>query len=250
MDCDLVYAWHAPENSFRVQSVMGSYDLKEVKLEKRIRCSLPVERLKWQIGVITGLSGSGKTSIAKKFAEHFQGLYFTSFPYTQPCFLDDFPRELSTHDVEMALNSAGFSEPPSWLKSYNVLSTGQKMRVDVARALCSPEQLVVFDEFTSVVDRTVAQIGSLAISKNVRRHPSKQFLAVTCHSDVIDWLEPDWSFCTDTNIFTDYTGTLQPGVTAYGTVMEVKKNDVTRQSTSLSASVGVRCGRCLGSIII
>jgi len=250
MDCDLIYTWHAPENSFRVQSVMGSYDLKEVKLEKHIRCSLPVEHLKWQIGVITGLSGSGKTSIAKKFAEHFQGLYFTSFPYTQPCFLDDFPPELSTHDVEMALNSAGFSEPPSWLKNYNVLSTGQKMRVDVARALCSPEQLVVFDEFTSVVDRTVAQIGSLAISKNVQRHPSKQFLAVTCHSDVIDWLEPDWSFCMDTNIFTDYSGTLQPAVTAQGTVFEVKKNDVTRQSTSLSANVGARCGRCLGNIII
>jgi hypothetical protein len=36
------------------------------------------------------------------------------------------------------------------------------------------------------------------ISKNVRRHPGKQFVAVTCHSDVVDWLEPDWMFRTDT----------------------------------------------------
>jgi hypothetical protein len=44
------------------------------------------------------------------------------------------------------------------------------------------------------------------ISKNVRRHPGKQFVAVTCHSDVVDWLEPDWMFCTDTMEFTDFTG--------------------------------------------
>ncbi len=30
---------------------------------------------------------------------------------------------------------------------------GRKMRVDIARALCLDKPLVVFDEFTSVVDR-------------------------------------------------------------------------------------------------
>ena len=235
MNFDFTYSWHAP-NTFRAQSVIGSYDLRDVKLEKRIKGSIPIEDLNWQIGVITGLSGSGKTSIAKRLAEHFKGYYFTSFTYEQPCFLDDFPTELQCKEVETALNSAGFSEPPSWLKSYNVLSTGQKMRVDVARALCCPEKLVVFDEFTSVVDRTVAQIGSYAISKNVRRHPGKQFVAVTCHSDVVDWLEPDWMISTDTMEFTDFSSS--------------KKKECIRLLTSQSIGAIYPCGRSLGNITI
>lgn len=71
------------------------------------------------------------------------------------------------------------------------------MRVDIARALCLGKPLVVFDEFTSVVDREVAKVSSYAISKAVRKS-NKKFIAVTCHYDVVDWLEPDWVFCTDT----------------------------------------------------
>ena len=71
------------------------------------------------------------------------------------------------------------------------------MRVDIAMALCLPQNLIVFDKFTSTVDRTVAQIGSIAVSKAVRKHSGKQFIAVSCHSDILDWLEPD-SDCVKT----------------------------------------------------
>ena len=101
---------------------------------------------------------------------------------------------------EEALCSAGFSEPPHWLKSYRVLSQGQKMRVDIARALLLDKPLIVFDEFTSVVDREIAKVGAFAVSKAVRRS-KKRFVAVTCHFDVVDWLEPDWVFNTDSMEF-------------------------------------------------
>ncbi|HZK80888.1 MAG TPA: hypothetical protein VFC46_07470, partial [Humisphaera sp.] len=53
--------------------------------------------------------------------------------------------------------------------------------------------LVVFDEFTSLVDRTVARIGSAAVSRAIRSGKIKcRFVAVTCHYDVVNWLEPDW----------------------------------------------------------
>jgi GNAT superfamily N-acetyltransferase len=53
--------------------------------------------------------------------------------------------------------------------------------------------LVAFDEFTSVVDRTVAKIGSAAIAKSIRSgRIKKKFVAVTCHYDILEWLEPDW----------------------------------------------------------
>jgi GNAT superfamily N-acetyltransferase len=53
--------------------------------------------------------------------------------------------------------------------------------------------LVVFDEFTSVVDRNVARACSAAIAKGIRRgNIPCRFVAVTCHYDVAEWLEADW----------------------------------------------------------
>lgn len=101
------------------------------------------------------------------------------------------------------------------------------MRVDIARTLLSEKQLAVFDEFTSVVDREVAQVASYAISKAVRR-TKKQFIAVTCHYDVIDWLEPDWVFYTDTMTFDKKKETTHKlslksvlALTSYGASFEV-----------------------------
>lgn len=66
-----------------------------------------------------------------------------------------------------------------------MLSNGEKMRCDLARATLEPQSLFVFDEFTSVVDRNVAQIGSYAIQSCPQNQ--KQFIAVTCHYDVEEW---------------------------------------------------------------
>jgi len=104
-------------------------------------------------------------------------------------------------------NSVGFSSPPSWLKPYHVLSNGEKMRVDLARSLLSKKDIVVFDEFTSVVDRNVAKITSFAVSKSVRK-TKKQFVAVSCHFDILEWLEPDWVFNTNTMSF--HMGKMSP----------------------------------------
>ena len=78
------------------------------------------------------------------------------------------PKKCSLDDITKSFNAVGFSSPPSWLKSYNVLSNGEKMRVDLARALLENKELFVFDEFTSVVDRYIAKIGSLAVQKTIR----------------------------------------------------------------------------------
>jgi ABC-type ATPase with predicted acetyltransferase domain len=49
---------------------------------------------------------------------------------------------------------------PSWYKPYQVLSNGEKFRADLARKLKSN---TVIDEFTSVVDRTVAKAASVSL---------------------------------------------------------------------------------------
>ena len=125
--------------------------------------------------------------------------------------------DVPVRQVVELFTAVGFSSPPSWVKPYQVLSCGERFRCDLARALSSSlavrsresrargfcdsrlltaelsTPLVVFDEFTSVVDRNVAKVCSAAIAKGIRRgHIPCRFVAVTCHYDVAEWLEADW----------------------------------------------------------
>lgn len=185
-----------PNNSFRVQSVIGTYDLQENITTEHFKGEFELPE-KWNVGLIVGKSGSGKTTIAN---ELFGDNIIKQYNYTSQSILDDMPKECTVNEICTALTSVGFSSPPSWLKPYSVLSNGEKMRCDIARAMLENKGVFVFDEFTSVVDRNVAQISSLAIQKAIRRK-NKQFIAVTCHYDVQDWLMPDWVFNTDTMKF-------------------------------------------------
>lgn len=186
----------SPSESFRVKSVMGSYDMTTSHTEEHFagEINLPNE---WNVGLIVGRSGTGKTTIAR---ELFGDNIISGYEYTHESILDDMPKGASVQEICKALTSVGFASPPSWLKPYSVLSNGEKMRCDLARAILEKRNLFVFDEFTSVVDRNIAQIGSLAMQKAIRRGGQK-FIAVTCHSDVEAWLMPDWVFNTDTMTF-------------------------------------------------
>lgn len=185
-----------PAETFRVKSVMGSYDMTAAHTEEHFvgDIQFPAD---WNIGLIVGRSGTGKTTIAR---ELFGDNIIQGYEYTHESILDDMPKSASVQEICQALTSVGFASPPSWLKPYAVLSNGEKMRCDLARAILEKRDLFVFDEFTSVVDRNVAKIGSLAMQKAIRRGGQK-FIAVTCHADVEPWLMPDWVFNTDTMTF-------------------------------------------------
>lgn len=53
------------------------------------------------------------------------------------------------------------------------------------------------DEFTSVVDRQIARIGASAFSRAWRRRPTGQVILLSCHRDIVDWVEPDWLLDTE-----------------------------------------------------
>lgn len=185
-----------PKKTFRVASVIGTFDLQTENIKEHFQGNIDIPN-DWQIGLIVGNSGTGKTTIAK---ELFADAYITNFEYNAESVLDDMPKNCSVEQISKAFNSVGFSSPPSWLKPYSVLSNGEKMRCDLARAILSDNDMFVFDEFTSVVDRNVAKIGSFAMQKAIRK-TNKKFIAVGCHFDVEDWLLPDWVFDTNTMTF-------------------------------------------------
>lgn len=144
----------------------------------------------WNVGLIVGPSGSGKSTVAR---ELFGTGFVERFDWPADHSIIDGFEGVPIKEVGELLSSVGFSSPPAWLRPYHVLSTGQRFRCDVARSLAGmqPGQPIAFDEFTSVVDRTVAQVGSTAIARAVRARGC-QFVAVSCHYDIIDWLQPDW----------------------------------------------------------
>jgi len=108
---------------------------------------------------------------------------------------------------------------PTWLKPYQVLSTGERFRADLARTLIDAgknltprrtgaedthhsflcpsaplreHSLLVVDEFTSSLERTIAKTTSAALVRFIRSARDKRLVAVTCHDDILDWLQPDW----------------------------------------------------------
>lgn len=179
-----------PSKSFRTDKVINTFniDLASYKEVFKGEMNLPEE---WNIGIIYGRSGTGKTTIARQLFNVFE-----EFEYDDRSVIDEMPQNKSVDEITRVFTLVGFSSPPSWLKSYQVLSEGEKMRVNLAKALLSDKNTIVFDEFTSVVDREVAKIICIVIKKAVIEM-NKKFIAVTCHSDIAEWLEADWMFNTD-----------------------------------------------------
>ena len=178
-------------SSFRVDKVKGIFDYDSNIVRKEFDVDIPIEDIEWNVGLIVGSSGSGKTTIAKNVFKDYK--LFEGFKWSNKTIIDDFHKDLSPKDITEALSKVGFASPPDWLKPFNILSNGQKMRAELARLILETKKPVIYDEFTSVVDRQVAQVGSSAIQKFIRKE-KKKFIAVSCHYDIEEWLEPDWIY--------------------------------------------------------
>ena len=191
-------------NTPRVQQVRGMFDLPAAttsRLEWDVR--LPLDEKPWHLGLIVGPSGCGKTTIARRLFAEMQQPPDLMPLLARGSVVDAFPDGMAIKDIVALLSAVGFASPPAWLRPFHVLSTGQQFRVTLALLLATTPagQRIVFDEYTSVVDRTVAQIGSAALAKTVRQR-SQQFVALSCHEDVADWLQPDWTYRPAENLFT------------------------------------------------
>lgn len=179
------------ENTFRVNKILNEFDVQIEHSNENFVGEINLEE-NWSIGLIVGASGTGKTTIAKHL---FENIIIDKFEYKEKSVLDDMPKNINVDNIIKTFYSVGFSSVPSWLKPYNVLSNGEKMRVDLARAILEKD-FIVFDEFTSVVDRNVAKNLSIALNKAIKLN-NKKFIAISCHYDIVEYLEPDWIF--DTN---------------------------------------------------
>jgi ABC-type transport system involved in cytochrome c biogenesis ATPase subunit len=186
----------------RVAQMRGLFDLPAAQMSRLTwDVTLPLDERPWNVGLITGPSGCGKSTLARHFWPRETALAAALTWPDDRSLLDAFPAHLSIKDITALLSAVGFSSPPAWLRPFRVLSTGQQFRVLLARLLAEAPELAVLDEYSSVVDRTVARIGSSALARTIRQC-GQRFVAVTCHDDVEDWLQPDWVYRPAEDLFT------------------------------------------------
>lgn len=156
----------------------------------------------WHIGVVVGPSGSGKTSIGKIiFGDDKIHDYTKGWDNTKPI-IDCIAPDGDFNEITGALANVGLGSVPSWLRPFGVLSNGEQFRAGLARVICEKPQEIVIDEFTSVIDRQVAKIGSQAFQKAWRRqNPTGKVVLLTPHYDILDWVRPDWIIDTKDKTF-------------------------------------------------
>lgn len=135
------------------------------------------------IFMIVGPSGSGKTLLLNQFGKESQPVWERSRAIVSH--FDD------SHEALEKFAAVGLNSVPAWASPFHILSNGEKFRADLARKLQSG---AVIDEFTSVVDRTVAKSVSVALRRYVDNHGLKNLVLATCHYDVLEWVQPDWWF--------------------------------------------------------
>lgn len=195
---------HHPTNSyhsFRASKVKSLFNAED-DCDFRLEADLDIDDPNWTIGMIVGPSGSGKSSLGRQvfgkesIVDHTQG-----WAKDKPI-IDCIAPNGDFLEVTSALSGVGLGSVPSWLRPFHALSNGEQFRAGLARLIVERPKQAVVDEFTSVVDRQIAKIGSHAFQKAWRRsNQGEQIILITPHYDVLDWIQPDWVFDTKTNQF-------------------------------------------------
>jgi len=181
-------------NSYRAARVKSLFNA-ETGCNFNHEAEIPTEEPGWKIGLIVGPSGSGKSSLGEAAwgGGHIHDLY-AGWPEDKPI-VDCIAPDGDFNQVTGALAAVGLGDVPAWLRPFKVLSNGEKFRAGLARLMVERPQKAVIDEFTSVVDRHIAQIGASAFAKSWRRGEG-QVILLSPHYDIVDWLEPDWVYNT------------------------------------------------------
>jgi ABC-type lipoprotein export system ATPase subunit len=176
-------------NSFRCQVAANSLD---IDVNKKSIHTLDIDNInipaEWNIGLVYGASGSGKTTLV---TELFGKNVFDIVIDNEKSIIDQLPAELSYEDCAKMLNGIGLNSVPCWLRPVKTLSNGQKARAEAILLMCSNKEIIFIDEWTSVVDRTVAKAMSICLAKYAKKN-NKKIILLSCHYDILEWLSPDW----------------------------------------------------------
>lgn len=175
-------------NDEYTQYVYDTFDIQDrSKTEVIVEYNLnTLNEFDWNIGVIIGGSGSGKTTILKQLGEIIEPTFDNA-----KALISNFDF-LTPQEATRLLSSMGLSSVPTWLRPYDKLSNGEQYRARLSYLVAKSKDVVLIDEYTSVVDRDVAKAMSFALQKYIRK-TNKKIIVASCHYDILEWLMPDWT---------------------------------------------------------
>jgi ABC-type lipoprotein export system ATPase subunit len=175
-------------NDEYTQYVYDTFDIQDrSKTEVIVEYNLnTLNQFDWNIGVIIGGSGSGKTTILKQLGQLVEPTFDNS-----KALISNFDF-LTPQEATRLLSSMGLSSVPTWLRPYDKLSNGEQYRARLSYLVAKSKDVVLIDEYTSVVDRDVAKAMSFALQKYIR-NTNKKIIVASCHYDILEWLMPDWT---------------------------------------------------------
>jgi ATPase subunit of ABC transporter with duplicated ATPase domains len=111
--------------SARAQQLESAFDVPHrPATERSWNIDLPVDgKRDWNVGLIVGPSGAGKTQIlsAAFGKEH-------KLKWGAASVVDDFADDLGMDDISAVCQAVGFNTIPAWLRPYKVLSNGEQFR--------------------------------------------------------------------------------------------------------------------------
>jgi ABC-type lipoprotein export system ATPase subunit/GNAT superfamily N-acetyltransferase len=170
------------------------YEAFDIQNKEETTVKIPInfrecKTFEWNIGVIYGGSGTGKTTLLKEFGN----LTIDEFDESKPL-ISNFDW-LEPKEATFLLSAMGLASVPTWLRPFHLLSNGEQYRASLAYKVGKAKQgdTILIDEFTSVVDRDVAKAMSNALQKYIRR-TNKKIILASCHFDIMEWLQPDWTY--------------------------------------------------------
>lgn len=190
MDLDITYKTNIINPSKRIFEISDAFGVGIDETHKHII----VENLtipKFQILYLTGMSGSGKSSLLNEFKKEYSFIEPQFDKESDKPIIDTIGKDLD--EALYLLNLVGLGEAFLYVKPFKILSDGQKYRYQIAKLIESNQKVWCIDEFCSFLDRTTAHIVSYNIQK-IARKLDKTVIVATAHNDLQEFLQADYIF--------------------------------------------------------
>lgn len=181
----------------RKREVCWDFGIPPREAPHEIARNLEIDVSPGRIVLLTGASGSGKSSVLRAIAEEAGRRAWVSsarFPGDRSVVDCVAPRAPMATALEI-LTACGLGEPRLWVRQFQDLSDGERVRAALARTIGSVIRMqdapvVLCDEFTSILHRRIAKSLAFNVRKLVTRHGLRLVVATT-RDDIVADLQPD-----------------------------------------------------------